>query len=909
MAKEISLADIEPAIEIFKAANIQAVQKVVARAEKRALAAGKRQHQGLKSMMRRGKIGKKLTKALDKAMDFHGRQAKGRPSIRLTAPDTGGRPYHFGYTVITKGQRKSTTSSARRAGTEGGAAAAKARGAETPTAGKAKKGRASRHRANTREGAHQIYTERDNALEDGLPLDDRPLGTQAMAFADGAQLDQEGVSPALGKEGGARSLDEPEVQDAGARQQTHGREVGQAWVEEGMSRAPGLSEEHGEAAAQKYIEDAAKVPKLRGNTASFGTIGDTLEERLRFWDLVHEHESDKGGRTQSRLVLELPHEASAQERHEIVRRYTDDMFRAKGLPYWASIHAPTKDNDDRNHHAHVVFTDRPASKMVDPTTGREEWDFAVAVTKETACRHKLVTHRYKQKRREDMRGRGWVKRARTHFAEVTNDVMVEAGKRVRYDPRSYKDMGLDASPMKNVKRIITDKAKDQTFVVMDAEWTRRMIEQEMRAAAIRRSGTFQALVRTEGLLENASKSAAAAEKAQSRLPAHLKMGMPTRLGTDLARRVTTAVLEGERERLSRRFVEEATERTLRNVIEATGPRPKGKAAGKVHDAANAPDAADLAELHAAAIEELTAHRRSSRLAASATARRMEVLRGLWGGRQPAAKVPNPLEAAGGTTTKTTVRAAPAPNQAQAVGTSSSKSMSPSAGEPTVVIGTERGTHQHALEEVTRPVATATVDRAATTSSTRNFTRNFVPNFISGGLARDVSARMAAMVADFDVRSFLQSQSFEQRTREAGEAARRSAEALAKMDGGESGPRASPSRPVTERPAMSTTRADVGTVSDPKAADDKPGARVRQEGPTPPPTDRRPERMLLDPADMAVSRAAELPRDVNAARTVRRESEEVSVQRERPTSKKGKDEGGGCQPRQSQRKLTCSQPQH
>jgi hypothetical protein len=73
------------------------------------------------------------------------------------------------------------------------------------------------------------------------------------------------------------------------------------------------------------------VPKLRGSTASFGTIGDTFEERLWFWKLVNEHESDKGGRTQSRLVLELPREASPLERHEIVRRYTDGMFRTKGL--------------------------------------------------------------------------------------------------------------------------------------------------------------------------------------------------------------------------------------------------------------------------------------------------------------------------------------------------------------------------------------------------------------------------------------------------------------------------------------------------------------------------------------------------------------------------------------------------
>ena len=48
-----------------------------------------------------------------------------------------------------------------------------------------------------------------------------------------------------------------------------------------------------ERAAQQYIEDPSKAPEARvGMTSCFGTIGKTVEERLRFWDLVHEHGSD-----------------------------------------------------------------------------------------------------------------------------------------------------------------------------------------------------------------------------------------------------------------------------------------------------------------------------------------------------------------------------------------------------------------------------------------------------------------------------------------------------------------------------------------------------------------------------------------------------------------------------------------
>ena len=605
MAKKISLSDIEPEIELFRQINIKTVQKVLDRAEKRALSASKRQHHAA----RKAAHPTKLQKVLEKAMAFHGRSARNRPSIRLKAPDTGGRPYHFGYTVVTKGMRKQTTSSARRAG-EG--ARAPGRGAASPSAKETPKprgaGRSSRHKANTREGAHQVYTERDAAVEQGQALEN-----PSMAYATGLGQGGMAATNALTREmdGQGPQKEQPDKAERHRLNAGPERPSAQAWIEERISLTPGLSERYGEAAAQRYIEDEGKLPRLKGHTASFGTIGDTLDERLRFWDLVHEHESDKGGRTQHRLVLELPHEASAAERHEIVRRYADEMFRSKGLPYWASIHAPTKENDSRNHHAHVVFSDRPAKLMTDPATGKEEWDFAVAETHRKKSRNTVTRYPHRQNRDPAMRDRGWVKDARGRFADVTNDVMSRAGKGALYDPRSYKDMGLEASPMRNVTRIIADKTKSRSFVVMDAEWTRKMIDEEIKDAAMRRDATFQALVRTEELLQESGRSAAQAAKVNARLPRHLRLGPSAILGTEIARRITTKVLENERERLSQRFVSQATERALRHVIEATSPAPRGKKGAKVHDPAQAPDPADLAELHQAATEELMIHRRET----------------------------------------------------------------------------------------------------------------------------------------------------------------------------------------------------------------------------------------------------------------------------------------------------------
>ena len=97
---------------------------------------------------------------------------------------------------------------------------------------------------------------------------------------------------------------------------------------------------------------------------SFGNIGESLSERTAFWQALEAAER-KGGRVQSRIVWELPHEASAQARHEMLRRFCSRL-EAMGLPYWAVVHAPTKANDARNFHAHIVYNEAPAKRMLDP---------------------------------------------------------------------------------------------------------------------------------------------------------------------------------------------------------------------------------------------------------------------------------------------------------------------------------------------------------------------------------------------------------------------------------------------------------------------------------------------------------------------------------------------------------------
>ena len=555
----------EEAILAYRKANIKAIQRVLERAQ---ATAEKKARQGRTATF--GGQGY-LTKALEAAMASHGRNAAHRPSIRLRAPDTGGRPYHFGYTTVTKGSRQARRDApAAQHGGSGPDAATDAghSGRKAPEPGSSRKGSGAGNKrgkwgktggrtrdGQTREASHQQYTERANALQGG----ERSIETQEE----------------LGQDVRAN----PEI-DRKAEPSPDDLQNTMSWIEE--QERPGLSIGSSPSAAQAYIENVEKAAHVRGTTASFGTIGDTIEERMAFWDLVHEHESDAGGRTQNRLVLELPHEATAEARFQIVRRYAHE-FERKGIPFWAAIHAPTKHNDSRNHHAHLVFTDRPMSKMTHPDTGELVWDFTIAEAYKTKSRNTKFKHPYRQNRDPEMRERGYIKSSRARFAQIVNDVMVEHGLGVRYDPRSYADMGLNVAPMANVSRILSDKAKTRSFVVLDAEWTRRMIDAEMQDAAARRTDTFQRLSRVEDDLKKATKGINGTRTPNRHLPRHLHVSTGHQMGGRLASALSAAMLRIERDHLASAFVDEATERTLTHILAATSLKKDRQGKAKVHN--------------------------------------------------------------------------------------------------------------------------------------------------------------------------------------------------------------------------------------------------------------------------------------------------------------------------------------
>ncbi|MBA1159022.1 MobA/MobL family protein [Microvirga mediterraneensis] len=167
-------------------------------------------------------------------------------------------------------------------------------------------------------------------------------------------------------------------------------------------------------------------------------------------DAPIEIEPGRGGRTQTRIIAELPHELDPRERLEIVRDFANKLTE-KGLPYWAVIHAPDANNDERNYHVHLVYYDRPAVRMKHPKTGEQCWDFEVLEERVYKNYTRRVVRPFEQNKPREANALDWIPELRTHWETVSNAALEKAGVAKRYHLGSNASVGIAIDPMQHIK--------------------------------------------------------------------------------------------------------------------------------------------------------------------------------------------------------------------------------------------------------------------------------------------------------------------------------------------------------------------------------------------------------------------------------------------------------------------------
>lgn len=157
-------------------------------------------------------------------------------------------------------------------------------------------------------------------------------------------------------------------------------------------------------------------------------MGESVEEIEAAWRMLEAVEEGyrANAKVQYRVVLNLPHELSAGQRRSFVHEFCERTFGRLGLPYAAALHVPDELSDQRNVHAHIVFSTRPCER-----TASYQWDVA-------------------EEKVNGLTDKAGLFRLRALCAAHMNQACRHAGLATRFTHLSYQARGLNAQRQERV---------------------------------------------------------------------------------------------------------------------------------------------------------------------------------------------------------------------------------------------------------------------------------------------------------------------------------------------------------------------------------------------------------------------------------------------------------------------------
>jgi len=155
-------------------------------------------------------------------------------------------------------------------------------------------------------------------------------------------------------------------------------------------------------------------------------VKELTQDRQALWSAVEGAEKRKDAQLAREVEFALPHELTDQQREYLVKDFVRENFVRKGMIADVSIHAPSREGDDRNYHAHVLLTMRRIGSDGFGEKARE-WNSKAQL--------------------QEWRGQ-WEHLANRHLERHGHDA--------RIDHRSLEEQGLDREPTIHVGPTATD---------------------------------------------------------------------------------------------------------------------------------------------------------------------------------------------------------------------------------------------------------------------------------------------------------------------------------------------------------------------------------------------------------------------------------------------------------------------
>jgi len=202
-------------------------------------------------------------------------------------------------------------------------------------------------------------------------------------------------------------------------------------------------------------------------------------DRAALWNAAEAAERRKDACVAREYVVALPSELPPEARQRLALDFAREMAEREGCAVDVAIHAPGKDGDDRNHHAHILRTTR----KVGPN----------------GLTAKLDTEQAGRRRADDLAA------VRARWAELVNDRLQAHGIEARVDHRTLAAQGIERPATTHLGPAVTAmqrrKMRPHVERLVDTEIADRLIAAVALGKEARAIG--QALIDTETELQAA----------------------------------------------------------------------------------------------------------------------------------------------------------------------------------------------------------------------------------------------------------------------------------------------------------------------------------------------------------------------------------------------------------------------
>lgn len=159
-------------------------------------------------------------------------------------------------------------------------------------------------------------------------------------------------------------------------------------------------------------------------------------DRNELWNRAEKTETRSNSRTAREIVINIPHELMQGDQSAgkmLAYEFATNLSQKYKVAVDIAVHAPDKQGDNRNYHAHLLLTTRQITQEQD---GRFE----------LGKKSQLEMSNAQLKQAGLLSNQDELKEIRRKWAELANEYLAERNIDTRIDHRSHKDRGLETLP-------------------------------------------------------------------------------------------------------------------------------------------------------------------------------------------------------------------------------------------------------------------------------------------------------------------------------------------------------------------------------------------------------------------------------------------------------------------------------